>query len=181
MARAAGSPRRYAEAAFELARADGKLDQWLADLRTASEMLGDKAVQRTLDDPSVPFGEKRAGLEKLLGPVIARPVLNLVLLLVERDRASLLRPVVDEYVRRLNRERGILTATLTSAAPLDDAETNGVRARLEQLTGASIELTSNVDASLIGGLTVRVGDRLIDASVRGRLERLRERLVADAG
>lgn len=181
MARPAGSARRYAEAAFELARSDGKLDAWLADLRKADEILGDASVQRGLDNPAVPFGDKREALERLLAPAISRPVLNLVLLLIERDRASLLRAVVDEYVRRLNRERGIMTATLTSAAPLDDAETNAVRSRLEQLTGARIELTSTTDASLIGGLTVRVGDRLIDASVRGRLERLRERLVADAG
>ena len=67
-----------------------------------------------------------------------------------------------------------------SAAPLEPAEVKALTARLEQMTGGRIELEQEVDPSLLGGLVVRVGDRLIDGSVRGRLERLRNQLVSGA-
>jgi F-type H+-transporting ATPase subunit delta len=69
---------------------------------------------------------------------------------------------------------------VTSAAPLSADETAAVKRRVEAMSGAAVELSSVVDESLIGGLTIRVGDRLLDASVRGRLERLRDQLVAGA-
>ena len=74
--------------------------------------------------------------------------------------------------------RGVVAATVTSAAPLEKAEVAAIGARLESMTGQTVKLATAVDPSLIGGLTVRVGDRMIDASVRGRLERLRDQLVA---
>ena len=79
-----------------------------------------------------------------------------------------------------DRERGIVPATVTSAAPLDPPRLAAIDARVREMTGARAEITTAVDPGLIGGLTVRVGDRLIDASVRGRLERLRDRIVAGA-
>jgi len=71
-------------------------------------------------------------------------------------------------------------ATATSAAPLDDAEIRAITARLEAMTGGSVALETAVDPDLLGGIVVRVGDRLIDGSVRGRLERLRNRLASGA-
>ena len=74
--------------------------------------------------------------------------------------------------------RGVVAATVTSAAPLEKDEVGEIAARLGSMTGQTVKLATAVDPSLIGGLTVRVGDRMIDASVRGRLERLRDDLVA---
>ena len=88
-------------------------------------------------------------------------------------------PVV-EFIRLDNARQGIVTATAISAAPLEPAEVRELIARLEQLTGGSIELSQSVDPSLLGGIQVRLGDRLIDGSVRGRLERLRHRLASGA-
>ena len=84
-----------------------------------------------------------------------------------------------EFDRLLNRERGVVTAIVTSAAPLSDADVDVVRRRIAAMRSAStVDVEQRVDEGLIGGLTVRVGDQLIDASVRGRLERLRAELVA---
>jgi F-type H+-transporting ATPase subunit delta len=80
----------------------------------------------------------------------------------------------------LNRERGIATAIVTSAAELTRDETEALTQRLSTMTGSDVELDVRIDEGLIGGLTVRIGDRLLDASVRGRLERLRDQLVAGA-
>ena len=110
---------------------------------------------------------------------VREPVLRLALLLVRHGRAALLPNVSREFERLLDRERGIVTAIVTSAAPLSDADAKAVSERVADLRDAStVRLERRVDESLIGGLTVQIGDRLIDASVRGRLERLRARIVA---
>ena len=90
-------------------------------------------------------------------------------------------PRIAAEFRRLDNHRlGIAPARVVSAAALEPAEVKALIARLEQMTGGRIELEQEVDPSLLGGLVVRVGDRLIDGSVRGRLERLRNQLVSGA-
>jgi F-type H+-transporting ATPase subunit delta len=170
--------RRYAEAAFELAERDGSHDRWAKDLRLAAEMAADERVASIIDNPAVPFAERQAVLERLFGRSISRPALNLVRLLSHRARIELLPAIAAEYQRLLDGKRGVVAATVTSAAPLTRDQLSAVRGRVEELTSATVSLSEAVDEGLIGGLTVQVGDRLIDASVRGRLERLRETLLA---
>ncbi len=107
-------------------------------------------------------------------------VLNLIALLLRRGRIEELPRVAAEF-RRLDDERqGVTHATATSAAALTRDEVSALTERLEQTTGGRVALDIQVDPSLLGGLVVRVGDRLIDGSVRGRLERLRNQLVSGA-
>jgi F-type H+-transporting ATPase subunit delta len=178
MARRTTSARRYAEAALELAAADDSYDAWTRDLELATQLLGDERVSRLLDDPSVPLRERQDLVGKLLQRRVAPQVVNLVRLLAQRGRAGLLPAISAEFRRLLNRKRGIVEAVATSAKPLSQADREAVRKRIEAMTGSEVELETEVDESLIGGLTVRVGDQLLDASVRGRLERLRNELVA---
>jgi ATP synthase F1 delta subunit len=91
---------------------------------------------------------------------------------------DMLPAVAAHFGRLLDESRGIVAATVSSAAPLDEDEEAAIRSRVEARTGREVRLTSEVDPELIGGLVVRVGDQWIDASVRGRLERLRDQLVA---
>jgi F-type H+-transporting ATPase subunit delta len=85
--------------------------------------------------------------------------------------------VSSEYDAKVRQARGIVAATVSTPEPLSAADLAAVQVRVEQLAGAKVELATAVDPALIGGLTIKIGDRLIDASVRGRLERLRGRLV----
>ncbi len=116
----------------------------------------------------------------MLDTRLSRPVLNLVQLMLRRGRIEDLPRVAAEF-RRLDDDRqGITNAVATSATELTPDEVRALTARLEQSTGGSIALDVEVDPSLLGGLVVRVGDRLIDGSVRGRLERLRNQLISGA-
>lgn len=178
MARLSTAARRYAEAAFQLAQRDDALDRWAADLQVAADLAALPEVERTLDNPAIPLAERRAGLDRALEGRVQEPVRKLAGLLLERSRISLLPRVAAEYRRLLNSHRGVVTAVVTSAAPLTEDEAAAVRARVEQMAGAKAELEVRVDPDLIGGLTVQVGDRFLDASVRGRLERLRSELLA---
>jgi len=180
MARPTPAARRYAEAVLEIARRDGTLEAWLTDLRIAAATVTHPQAARTVDNPAVPLAARREILTMLLADRISRPALNLVVLLAHRGRLAALPAIAREYARLVDRERGVVAATVTSALPLDPAELGAITARLEAMTGSDVEVTTAVDSALIGGLTVRVRDRLIDASLRGRLERLRDRLVAGA-
>jgi F-type H+-transporting ATPase subunit delta len=178
VARPTSAARRYAEAAFQLASRDDTHDAWVADLGVAAQLVGDPRVARVVTNPSVPLHDRSATLGRLLDGRVSPLALNLVRLLDQRGRLPLLPAIAAELTRLLDATRGVVAATVTSAAPLEKAEVDAIRVRLEATTGQTVKLATAVDPSLIGGLTVQVGDRMIDASVRGRLERLRDQLVA---
>jgi F-type H+-transporting ATPase subunit delta len=180
MARPTTAARRYAEAVLELARRDGSFDRWLADLRLAAGVAADPAVAGLLDNPALPFPARRAVLEKLLAGRTSAQALNLALLLAKRGRIETVSAVATEFKRLLDRERNVVVATVSSAFPLGPAEIEAIGGRLRELVGAQVELDVRDDPRLIGGVAVRIGDRLIDASLQGRLGRLRERLLSGA-
>lgn len=177
MARRQTAARRFADAAFEIGRADGTLDAWERDLGTIREALGVPELRALLEHPAVPYGDKESVLRRVVRGVSAE-ALNLVLLMVRRGRPGAIDPMVDRFAELLRRERGISLAEVRTALPLDDAQRTAITERLRAITGDRIEMKEAVDESLIGGIAVRIGDRLYDASVRNRLERLRARLTA---
>ena len=180
MARRDSGARRYAEAAFEIAMRDGTLEQWRSELDVAAGIAGDERALAVLANPAIPAERRATALSEMLGDRSSRPVQNLIQLLLRRGRIEELPRVAAEF-RRLDDDRqGITHAIATSAAPLTPDEVRALTARLEQSTGGRISLDVKVDPSLLGGLVVRVGDRLIDGSVRGRLERLRHQLISGA-
>lgn len=178
MAKRDSAPRRYAEAAFQLAERDGSIETWRRELEQAAAET-DGQLMAVLANPALPLDERLTAANRVFAG-LSQPVRNLVLLLVKRHRIEQLPRVAGEFARLDDRRNGITHATATSAAPLTDLETRALTARLEQMTGGRIALTTDVDESLLGGLVVRVGDRLIDGSVRGRLERLRNQLASGA-
>lgn len=172
--------RRYAEAAFEVALRDSSVDAWRRDLALVAEVLADPTVLRTMENPAIAMEVRSQLVDTALGPSISKPALNLVHLILAGGRLDMMGRVSAEFGRLDDRRQGITTATATSATPLAPTEVQALTARLEEMTGGRVELRLEVDPSLLGGLSVRVGDRLIDGSVRGRLERLRSQLVSGA-
>jgi len=171
------SARRYAEAAFDLAKKQGNLDRWLADLRTAAGVLANPRLVQTLESPKWPRERKRQLLDASITVAIDPLVRNLLYLLMERGRINLIQRLTDEFVQLYNREMGIVVADVTTAVALDAAQQKKVEQRLRDLTGArQIDLRVHTDPQIIGGLIARVGDMLYDGSVRTRLSALQERL-----
>ena len=169
--------RRYAEALFELATRDGKVDAWRADIGYACGLAQDERVTRVLDSPAVPFQQRRKAVEQLLAAHVSSQVLNLALLLAKRGRFSIMPAVSDEYDDLVRHARGIVGVTVTSPAPLSEGELAKLKGRVEQLAGARVEISTASDPALIGGLSVMIGDLQIDASVATRLRRLRRQLI----
>ena len=180
MARRQSAARRYAEAAYSLALRDDTVETWRSELDSAAEVVGEERIGRALANPSIPLETRLATAEETFGKLVGKKALNLIGLMLRRGRIEELPRLAAEF-RRLDDERqGITHATATSASPLTKDEVRELTQRLEQYTGGRIELAVEVDPSLLGGLVVRVGDRLIDGSVRSRLERLRNQLVSGA-
>lgn len=178
--RRASPARRYAEAAFQLAERDRSVEQWLAQLGTLAQATEEDSVVRRLEDPNIALDERLAALRSTLGPDAVTQLVNMVRLLLRRRRADEIRGIYREFRRLYNRRQGIVEASATSAVELDERELAALRTRLEHMTGKRVELDTNVDPSILGGIQVRLGDLLIDGSVRGRLERLRNRLASGA-
>ena len=180
MARRDTGARRYAEAAFEVAMRDGTLERWRADLDLTATLVGDQRVLAVLANPAIPIDRRASTLDQLLGDRVSDGARNLIGLLLRRGRIEDVSRVAAQF-RRLDDERqGITHAIATSAIELTPDEVRELTTRLEQSTGGRIALDVEVDPSLLGGIVVRVGDRLIDGSVRGRLERLRNQLISGA-
>jgi F-type H+-transporting ATPase subunit delta len=104
--------------------------------------------------------------------------MKLALLMIKRGRPGAIDAMVERFGELVRRERGISLAEVRTALPLDEAQRTAITERLRAMTGDRIEIREVVDDALIGGVSVRIGDRLYDASVRSRLERLRARLTA---
>jgi F-type H+-transporting ATPase subunit delta len=172
-----GASRRFAEAAFEIATRDGTVDAWSKDLGVACEVAGDEAAARAIDSPAVPFANRRQAVEQLLAKRVSPLVLNLALMLAARGRFGLLPQIAAQFDELVRRSRGIVGATVTTPTPLPADELATLQKRVEQIAGAKVEMTTEIDADLIGGIKVRIGDYQIDASVANRLARLRKQLV----
>jgi F-type H+-transporting ATPase subunit delta len=177
MARRETAARRYADAAFEIGRADGTLETWERDLATLRDALHDPELRRLVEHPAVAFAEKEKVLRRVVSDVSGDP-LSLALLMIRRGRPGAIDAMVERFDELVRRERGISLAEVRTARPLDEEQRAAIAERLRALTGDRIEIREVVDDALIGGVSVRIGDRLYDASVRSRLERLRARLTA---
>lgn len=164
--------RRYAQAALELGVEQDALPQWRTDLATLAQVWMQTRIAVRLDDPKLGRTRRMEEARTLLKGRVSPLALNLVLVLIERGRAGLV-PQIAAAFERLEREReGRVSAVVTSALPLTEAQKESLRAQLGRRTGRTVELAERVDPTIMGGLIVRVGDELIDASIVGRLRRL---------
>ena len=172
--------RRYAEAVFEIGVENNTVDAWLQDVRLIAEYFSNRQLIFILGEPNIRFERKEAIVRDLLGGKIRPESMGLALALTERGLASLAGRIRDEFESRYNDYRGQAVAQVTSALPLDDEERASITRQLESMTGKRIIMNEQLDASMLGGVIARVGDTLIDGSVRRRLELLR-RQIAQGG
>lgn len=168
--------RRYAQAALELALAHNNLDQWRSDLAALAEVWTRTRIAARLDDPKLGRSRRLDEARTILQGRVNPLALNLVLVLIDHNRTGLVPQIADAF-ERLERERERrVTAYVTSAIPLTDRQRASLRQQLGRRTDRTVDLVENVDPSIMGGLIVRVGDELIDASIAGRLRRIEAQL-----
>ena len=171
--------RRYSQAVFNIALQAKELNRWQSDLRKIASLVKDTALFALLQDSELDFDSKARVLSERLGDINPQ-VLKLVSLLVTKGRLDMIGDIADEYQRLLDNYRGIEgaeVAEVTTAIPLDDEDRLRLAQRLTTIVGKPVVLKPKVDSSLIGGIIIRIGDKLIDGSIRSKLEALRNELV----
>ncbi|MGZ3668070.1 MAG: ATP synthase F1 subunit delta [Ktedonobacterales bacterium] len=169
--------RRYAQAVFEIGVEQGTVDRWREDLRTLAEYYGDRHLIFVLREPKIPFARKEQMVRDLLGTKVQPEALSLALLLAERGLAEIGPAISTQFEKLYNDYRGQAVAQVTTAIPLDETLRSQIAADLQRITGKRILLQERVDPSILGGAVARVGDTLIDGSLRRRFALLREQIV----
>lgn len=169
--------RTYARALFEAAR-DAKsvpvVREQLAAFVAASEEVAE--LHALLVNPKLDLRFKRSALESVLEGA-DHLVRNLILLLVEKHRAGEVGEIAREFERIASADEGRLDVELTTAYALSDDEARAILAQIEQASGRRVDATRKVDPDLVGGIVLQVGSLRLDASVSGRLTRLRHELT----
>ena len=170
--------RRYAQAVFRMALEQKELNVWQSDLRKIASVVRDEALFALLANREVSFDEKTKVLSERLGEI--NPMaLKLVSMLIAKDRLGMIEDIAEEYQQLLDNYRGVEgaeVAEVTTAIPLDNEDRLKLAQRITDMVGKPIVLKVKVDPGIVGGIVIRIGDKLIDGSIRSKLAALRREL-----
>ena len=154
-----------------------EVEQQLNDF--AATFAGSEDLRELLLNPSVPVRKRVSILDAVNARVgCSAKVRNFLAVLISHERLAALGEIVEEYRLEMNRRSAIADAEIVTARPLESQERTKLQGQVAELAGTRVNATFREDKSLIGGAIVRIGSTIYDGSVRGRLERLRERLVS---
>jgi len=151
-------------------------------LRTVAALVRDSSdLQRVLLSPAIPNSRKRAVMQQLAPELGLNPkIRNFIYVLIDRRRIGQIAEIQEAFQSIVDERMGLVRADVASARDLTEEQRRAVQAELGRLTGKQIRMEYSVDPALIGGLVARVGSTVYDGSVRGQLEALRQRLVAES-
>ncbi len=173
-----GAPtsRRFAQAAFQIAVEGDQLDEWRQDLATVAQAMQGSDLATLLDSPQVPLDRKLSVIDEVLGEDVGPLARNLAGLLASRDAAGTIPDIADHFERMLDAHRGVVRAEVTAAVELSQEQIERLERTIGGAVGADVVVEARVDPAVIGGVIVRVDDRLIDGSVRTRLQEMKREL-----
>ena len=170
----------YAASLVELAKAEGSLDRVDQDIRLVKATLAEHINLKTaLTDSGVPVEQQQRVVEEIFSDKVARVTLNFIRLLIGMGQVGLLPEIADEFARRLEAVENKIIAEVTTAVPMEKQDVDRVAERLSALAGRDVTVRSTVDSSMVGGIVVRMGGKLLDGSVRNQLERLKAQMLID--
>ena len=174
MAELATLARPYANAAFDVAKSDGELDRWSRMLALLAAAADNETVQVLLSAPDVEEVQKAYRLSEICGPELNDRAKRFVQVLAANKRLPLLPEIQALFEALRAEEQATLDVSVASAYPLSEGEFEKLKTALSRRFDREVTMVSEVDASLIGGAIIRAGDVVIDGSIKGRLEKLRE-------
>jgi F-type H+-transporting ATPase subunit delta len=170
--------RPYAEAAFKLADAQGKLAEWSAVLANLSAVAADERVRAAIGDPHLSAARVAGLVISILAGKLSGDAENFVRVLAENGRLGVVAEMRTHFEALKNEREGTIEAQVYSAFAMDQAQVADLVSRLEKKTGRKVKARVSVDKSLIGGVKVVIGDKVIDGSARAQLSALENALKA---
>lgn len=169
---------RYAKSLLDLSREQNLVEPVLADMKQFGSTLAQNSeLEQVLKSPIIQGDKKFAILKQLFEKSFQKLTLSFLEIIVRKKREQFLGAIADGFIEQYNKLNNMASATVKSATPLSEAALAEIKKHIESQTGQRITLAATVDQNLIGGIVVQVGDRLYDASVAGKLSKLKNELL----
>jgi F-type H+-transporting ATPase subunit delta len=169
--------RRYARALFELATEERQLDAWEQRLEQVRRILSVPELRAVIENPAVAPAQRLALIDSLPLDDIGEEGRNLAKLLIESAHSDAIADIEEEFSRLADEERGRVQVTVTTAVELQPEGRERLARQLGEQLGRDVRLEYRTDPAILGGLVAQIGDRLVDASLRSRLQQLRRQLA----
>lgn len=176
MAEMATLARPYANAVYKLAKESESVTEWHHALDRLREAYTDSSLQRLVSSPSVSAGAKAKALFGLLGTDIPAGARNFLTVLTRGNRQELLPEIAQQFAASKARDERTLDVLITTAVKLDEEQLQGFQRSLERRFASSVNIEAKVDANIVGGAVIRAGDTVLDASIQGKLQKMRDAL-----
>lgn len=165
----------YARALMEVGSASGEAELYGDQLDALTEAVESEASFKVfLESPKIRRGDKKEALERALQGNVSDPVLNLVRILIDRDRQTLIEDIAQAYREQIDEVAGRANVTITSAVELSAGVTDALKAAIEKKLNKEVVSTELVDAGLLSGVTIQIGDLVVDGSLRTQLRKVRQ-------
>ncbi|MTT31000.1 F0F1 ATP synthase subunit delta [Terrilactibacillus sp. BCM23-1] len=169
--------KRYASALFEVAKERGEVDTFEKDLILVNTTIVENdELNKVLNHPQIDRDDKKALVASIFNDAISQEIVNLLYVLIDRDRENIVLDILASYQVLADKERDILDVTVTTAKPLDEKGQSALSKKLSKAVNKKLRMHTKVDDSLIGGLLLRVGDKLYDGTISGKLARFRQEI-----
>jgi len=169
--------RRYARALYQIAEERNQVQRFSEDLALVRQLMEQEELSEFFLHPSARREDKKEKVDKFLAPIIDRMVRNLLCLLIDRGRESILPNLQEEFDLIADEAAGVARAELETVCDLSDDEVTRLRRQLEEITGKTLNIYQRLNPDILGGIRVRVGSTMIDGSVAAKLKALREQLT----
>jgi F-type H+-transporting ATPase subunit delta len=172
----------YAQALLSLAESNNLTDEFGGNATSIIDTLNASSeLQQFLENPFTGADAKKAVLKNIFGGQVHPFVENFLMLLVDRGRIMFLRNICEQYQVLLRKLKGIVLAEVTAAVELSDVQKEQVKQQVQRMTGASaVEIATQIDSDLLGGMVIKAGSQVIDASLKGQLRQISLRLAGIA-
>ena len=169
--------KRFAQAAFDIAAKEEKLDSWITDMNLIKDLFDNEGVLEFFNSPRLPFTKKLELLDILIKEKVSSSSRNMVALLINRNGAEALETIIKEFKAIIDTQNNVARGQIKSVIPLNDKQLLEIKDALQGCIGNELILTNIVDKSIIGGMVARIGDKLIDASLRYKITKMRSDLA----
>lgn len=169
--------KRYATALFDIANEQGAMKSFEDQVSIMKDALEKEGEFFTiLSHPSILQAEKIQMVETVFKGKVSEELVGLLVLSIKKGRQDLILDIFETFLIMAKEDRGVISATVTSAIPLKEEQLAQIKANIEKNTGKQIELETKIDQTLIGGMIIRVGDKVVDGSIRGKIQGLKVQL-----
>ncbi|NLI89418.1 MAG: ATP synthase F1 subunit delta [Epulopiscium sp.] len=170
--------RPYATALFEIAKEQDKTEEFASQVRAVIKIIEeDKEFMELLLHPKITQDKKIELIDTVFQDKVVDEITGILTIIVRKGRQNVMVEILEEFLEMVNEYLGIVNVTITSAVELNNKQLEQIKSNIESTTKKDVKLETQVDESLIGGMIIRVGDNIVDASISGRIHELKEGLI----